>query len=427
MIKIAATMSQSKKDLFRDTLHMSIGQGGKLVIQAIYFVLIARSLGPAYYGAFVAITALTGIIAPFSGLGTPNLFTKNFRSGKRSAQVCWGNGLMVTIITGAFFSLAVTVLNLVLHLKATLLVIFVVAICDLIFMKIADLAAFGFSATGSMKDTALQGFIMSALRLVAIAFLSWQFHPVQFNQWIFAYVVTGIVGALYAVYKAWRMWGRPELDLAAAREDTREGVYFSISTSAQSIYNDIDKTMLGRLASLVDTGTYGAAYRFIDVSMTPVRSLVSAAYPQFFRIGAEGGLKATRSYAFKLISKAILYGLGIFVVLELAAPLIPYVLGRRYEAVVPAVRWLAVIPVFRCIHSFLADALTGAGFQGSRTVIQIVIALVNILLNLWILPRWSWRGAAWTSIASDLLLVLTIYFFMEWKMRTLNATADSKA
>ena len=34
---------------------------------------------------------------------------------------------------------------------------------------------------------------------------------------------------------------------------------------------------------MADTGIYGAAYRFIDVSMTPVRSLISAAYPRFFK------------------------------------------------------------------------------------------------------------------------------------------------
>jgi O-antigen/teichoic acid export membrane protein len=415
-MKLTEKMSESKKTLLRDTLHMSIGQGGKLVIQAAYFVLIARSLGPSYYGAFVAITALTGIVAPFCGLGTPNLFVKNFRSGTRTAAVCWGNGLLITITSGLCLSFAITALNVVLKLKATLLVIFVVAMCDLVFMKVADLAAWGFAATGSMKDTAIQGFIMSALRLIAIAFLAWHYHLVTFNQWIVAYAVTGVLGTIYALYTAWQMWGKPEWDGAAAKADIKEGIYFSISTSAQSIYNDIDKTMLGRISSLADTGIYGAAYRFIDVSMTPVRSLVSAAYPRFFKVGTDGGLVATRAYALKLISKSVLYGLAIFLGLVLAAPAIPFILGHRYDAVVPAVRWLAIIPLLRCVHSLLADALTGAGYQRERTGIQIMVAIVNVLLNLWILPRWSWRGAAWTSIASDALLLLTVWAFMEWKM-----------
>ena len=52
-------------------------------MQAAYFVLIARAMGPSTYGAFVAIVALTGILSPFAGLGSCNLFVKNVKSGKR--------------------------------------------------------------------------------------------------------------------------------------------------------------------------------------------------------------------------------------------------------------------------------------------------------------------------------------------------------
>src|SRR3984885_16097737 len=91
--------------LLRDTTHLSIGQGFRLVIQAAYFILIARSLGPDAYGAFVTLVAMAGILGPFSGMGTPNLFIKNVRSGKRDAAVCWGNGLLLTTVSGLLFSL----------------------------------------------------------------------------------------------------------------------------------------------------------------------------------------------------------------------------------------------------------------------------------------------------------------------------------
>jgi O-antigen/teichoic acid export membrane protein len=73
------------RGLLRDTTHLSIGQGFRLVIQAAYFVLIARSLGPDAYGAFVTVVAMAALLGPFSGLGSPNLFIKNVRSGKREA------------------------------------------------------------------------------------------------------------------------------------------------------------------------------------------------------------------------------------------------------------------------------------------------------------------------------------------------------
>jgi O-antigen/teichoic acid export membrane protein len=185
-------------------------------------------------------------------------------------------------------------------------------------------------------------------------------------------------------------------------------VFFSIAGSAATVYNDIDKIMLSRLADLTATGVYAAAYRVIDVSMTPVRSLAAAAYPQFFRKGVDG-LAATWRYARSLIAKAALYGALASAGIWLCAPVLPLILGPRYGEVVSAVRWLALIPLLRCLHSFMADALSGAGLQRVRTGIQVVIALVNIGLNLVILPRYSWRGAAWTSLACDGLLVLAFW------------------
>ena len=202
---------------------------------------------------------------------------------------------------------------------------------------------------------------------------------------------------------------RPSIDLPALREDVAEGVFFSIGSSATTVYNDIDKIMLSKLSDLASTGVYAAAYRVIDVSLTPVRSLVSAAYPQFFQRGV-GGMRATYPYALSLIAKASGYGILTFAGLWILAPVLPHILGSKYDAVVPALRWLALIPFLRCFHVFLADALSGAGFQRLRTGIQVIVALINIGLNLVILPRYSWRGAAWTSLGCDGLLVVTFWF-----------------
>ena len=99
-------------------------------------------------------------------------------------------------------------------------------------------------------------------------------HKVSLEQWTLVYLLTSVIGTLYVVLKCMRLWGSPKVDLAALRADIAEGVFFSIGSSATTIYNDIDKVMLSKLSDFESTGIYGAAYRIIDVSMTPVGSLV---------------------------------------------------------------------------------------------------------------------------------------------------------
>lgn len=404
-----------KSTLFKDSSNLCLGQGIKLALQGVYFLCIARSLGPAQYGAFVAVTAMASIISPYVGLGCGNLFLKNVRTGKRDAPLCWGNGLVATLVTGMLTTTALCGFSQLWSAGVPLSLIAAICISDLIFTRIIDLASFGFAASGKMSKTAVQNTTMSVLRVAAILFLIFGYHQVTVGLWAWAYLVTSIIGGLFALQQGNALWGSPRFSLRALWEDSREGSFFSISTSAQTVYNDIDKTMLARLSTLSATGVYAAAYRIIDTSLTPVRSLVSAAYPEFFRIGA-GGVEATYGYAKRLIRRALVFGAIDFVALMALAPLLPLILGSKYAGVAPAIQWLALIPVMRCVHWFLADALSGANAQILRTGLQVGVALLNVGLNLLILPRWSWMGAAWTSLASDAVLMIAVYCAVQWKL-----------
>jgi len=405
----------SKNTLLRDASNLCLGQGIKLVLQGIYFLLIARCLGPAQYGGFIAVIAMTGIISPYVGLGCGCLFLKNVRSGKREAPLCWGNGLASIVVTGLVAACALTVLAHLWLSRFPIVLVSAICVSELILMRVIELASFGFAASGKMSKTAVQNTIMSLLRVIGIAALAARNHQVSIEQWTWVYLVTGIIGAGFALQQGSLLWGMPKISLPAMVEDAREGSFFSISISAQTIYNDIDKTMLVHLSSYSATGVYGAAYRIIDTSLTPVRSLVQAAYPQFFRVGTEG-LGATYSYAKRLIRKAIVFGVLDCLCLMLLAPLLPHILGPKYAAVAPAVRWLALIPAMRCVHWFLADALSGGNAQAPRTMVQVGVAAMNVGLNFLILPRWSWLGAAWTSLASDAVLMVAIFAIMQWKL-----------
>jgi len=40
---------------------------------------------------------------------------------------------------------------------------------------------------------------------------------------------------------------------------------------------------------------------------------------------------------------------------------------------------------------------------------QIGVAVFNVAINFWIIPAFSWRGAAWSSLASDGLLAVLMF------------------
>jgi O-antigen/teichoic acid export membrane protein len=397
-----------KSALARNTGWMLLGQGFRLVIQALYFTVIARCLGAPKYGAFVGVVGLVGILYPFGTLGSGFLLIKNVARDRRQFSQNWGRALSTTFVSSSIlFGVVLLASRFLLPATIPMQLAMFVAASDLFGMNITGICGQAFIAFDRMKWTASISVLLSTSRLAAAVILAALYHRPSALQWGTFYFVSTSMVAVVALLLVLVKLGAPTFSLSRTSTETREGLYFSVSESAQSIYNDIDKAMLARLGTLEATGIYGAAYRLIDVSFAPVWSLLAAAYPNFFRVGI-AGISATLRYARPLIWRALGYATLVSVVVLACAGIVPHILGGEYRLSVEALRWLAILPILKVVHFFLSDVLAGAGHQGLRTLIQLGVAVFNILINLWIIPAYSWRGAAWSSIASDALLACGI-------------------
>jgi len=400
--------SLRKSRLARNTVWMTFGQGLRLVIQALYFVLIARSLGAVNYGAFVGVVALVGIVYPFATLGSGNLLVKNVSRDANLFGWCWGRALAITAVSSSvLFSAVLFLSHFALPGSIPFRLVILVAGSDLFGLSIIQLCSQAFQTFERLNWTATITVMGSASRLTgALVLVALHHHPSAL-QWGYLYFCSTWVVATAALVLVFMKLGAPRFRLGKSVSEMQEGFYFSAGLSAQTIYNDIDKTMLARLGTLEAAGIYGAAYRLIDVTFVPIQSLLAAAYPNFFRTGL-AGISATLGYARQLVWGALAYSIAACVAILLCAGIVPIILGPEYNATAEALRWLALLPVLKVLHYFLSDSLTGAGYQGVRTGIQAGVALFNVLINLWIIPAYSWRGAAWSSIASDALLTCSI-------------------
>ena len=196
-------------------------------------------------------------------------------------------------------------------------------------------------------------------------------------------------------------FGRPQFSLALLRKRAGEGFIFALSYSTTGIYNDFDKALLGRFGMNAANGIYAMAYRVVDVCTMPLYAIQSAAFPQFFKRGAEAGIENTRSFAMKIVTRTAPMSLFAAAGMFLMAPLIPRVVGDGFSESVTALRWLCLVPLFRSFHISAGDALTGSGNQKLRLSTQAVAAAFNVSVNVYLIPRFGWLGAAWASLATD--------------------------
>jgi O-antigen/teichoic acid export membrane protein len=398
-----------KSTLARNTGWMLVGQGLRLIIQAGYFIIIARSLGAQQYGAFAAVTAMVAIFSPFVGLGYGNLIIKNVARNRELLAEYFGNGVATTLATGlAGVGIVIAICRLVLPGSIAIAVILMVAVSDLIFFRLLIIVASAFQAVERLDRTAQFNVLISAARFIGIAGTVVVVRNPTAEVWSLVYAASTAVATVISLESARSLVKSLKLAPHRIKSELLEGLYFAGGLSAQTIYNDVDKTMLARLSTLGANGIYSAAYRLIDVAFIPVSSVLYAAYPGYFRHG-KGEAQATYKYAKQLMPRPIGFSLLAFVGLLAGAPLVPKILGSDYSRTVEALRWLAILPLLKTVHYFFADALSGAGYQGLRMCLQIVVAVFNVLVNLWVIPAYAWRGAAWSSLASDGFLALLMW------------------
>jgi O-antigen/teichoic acid export membrane protein len=142
--------------------------------------------------------------------------------------------------------------------------------------------------------------------------------------------------------------------------------------------------------------------------MIPILAVVGASYAHFFRNGAIG-IRGSLAFAKRIVPFAGVYGFLATAGVWLVAPLIPLFLGEEYGDAINALRWLSPIIFLKSLQFFAADTLTGAGLQGTRSALQIFAASANGILNFWLIPLYSWKGAAWSSLATDGALVFCLW------------------
>ena len=391
-----------------------------------YFIIIAHALGPREYGSFIACTALVSIISPYASFGTGHVMIKEAAREPASLSAYFGNALVVTLISGsALMALLLIFRAIVLPSSVTVAMLLAIGIGDLL---AAEMTAVCLQVFLVLEEGRLYSHLLvssTMCRVFAAVILAFSAHTA--GQWALLYSGSSLVGLGLALTLVMRRATRPTVVVGSVPRSIREGFHFATSLASQSVYNDIDKTMLARLSTMEATAIYAIAYRFIEPALVPIRAAASASYPAFFRHG-NGGIRSAVKFARSILPHSMLYGTLTAVFLYCVAGLIPAVFGASYAESTMALRWLCALPFLKCIHIFLSDVLTGCDYQWQTSSAQICVAVLNAIANLWVIRMFAWRGAAWTSLGTDALLIVILAVIILCHMRRENPiSADSLA
>lgn len=369
-------------------------------------IVVTRGLSAAQAGVFFSATSLFVLVVSVSNLGTKSGLVRFIAAAKETRQT----DIIKSYIRAAFWPviLACLIFSFALFLLSEQIAPFIsqdhefaaaAALRALSwFIPFAAMEKFFLSATrglGSMRPDALvEHFVRPGLQLaVAAAIILTGFTSHVIWAWGIPYAVAAAI--------AWTWWRQMTRTHPVANVRSRVGgelwrfsVPRLVTDLAQTAMQRLDIVLVGALAGAPSAAIYAAATRFVVLGQMGRKASARAIQPQL------AAAMSTRSFAeanrLYQISTAwlIMVSWPIYLLLLLDAPTLLQVFGRNYHNGAPTLMILAAAMLFSTFCGHVDAMLVMSGRPG-RSLFNTMFALVvNVGLDLWLIPILGIEGAA---------------------------------
>ena len=391
----------------------------RIFAQAASFLLLARLLQPKGYGTLAALTGLVGLLVPFAGFGFGNLLARDIAlTGCAVPSMVKRTYVLIALTLGPAAAV-IGVVSTVVFGADTLPLVMLLCVAELGCNAATSNVASALLSYGQKRSYVWLQVVVSAGRLcAALILLTVPLASRSPTLWAGIYLIfTAIIFWWARSQMSRSMSGAaPDEEGQSSPPGILAGLSFSVGLATRTVYDDIDKVMLAHYRGYTETAVYAAAYRAVQAASSPSLALNAQLYPKYFQAGCNGPravIRLTKS----AMSRTLLLAFAAVALVIIFRGVIATWLGAGYEKVPGVVAALAFLPVLQSIHFVLGDAVTGMGRQSARASAQVLSALLNAGLNLWLIPNYGVVGAILATAGSE--TALSFVLLLIW-MRSLG-------
>lgn len=386
----------------------------------IWTILMARYLGVSKYGILGFGISLTGILAITLDLGISSHIVRSVATDYDSAPKYLGNVIPLKSI----FSIGTFLLTLIILIimKADPLTITVTLLFSIetIINTFKNLLNGVFQAFEEGKYQGI-GNIISNLLLFTFILIT-IYTDLDIYGITFSYILANLIALIYEYYVLNKHIVKPkfEFNWPFCKKVTLLSIPFALASFFYTIYYSIDVVMLTHLIGSYPTGIYNAAYKLISVLTLFYSIYVAVIFPAMNKF-----YKNDESLLTISLEKSIKYLSLIMVPIAIATmfystDIIQLIYGNKFDAAASALSILIWTVCLLFINGACTMLLQASHKEVTVTKVYAIAAVFNIVLNIFMIPHYSYNGAAFTTVMSD-LLILIIFAYIIYKLKyTIN-------
>lgn len=379
-------------------------------------ILFARMLGPDDFGRYNYVLSFVALFSPVFALGMSNVLLRAFAKTPQNIP-----DIIRTCFTGRLLSgvviTAVTAIVLLLVVAGDswkfqpLLLLLIINISNAF-----EVYGRWFQHQSDNKTVVLwrvAGFVFFAVVKVFAVF-----------NYPSVVLLVSIVAAELLIKNLgygwlYRRFAQPQstgkFDRVIFNDIFAQSKFLIFSSLASVVYLKIDILMLESMRSAQEVGVYAVAARLSEVWYVLPRVLLMALFPQLLKIAQKSQQRYHRvlQRGFDLLFMSALALSGV--VYWLAPWVIETLYGERYSEAVGVLQLHIFASLFIYMRVLFSQWLISESFAQFSLISQVFGAVVNVLLNLLLIPTYGAWGAA---VATLISYSVTSYFCLFISSRT---------
>lgn len=374
----------------------------------ILLAVLGHWYGPSHVGAFTFALQFTTLFIFLAGLGLQNLVVREISRAPDStrAWIDLASGLLL-VSSGVTVVLSLVLSTLLPHESIDVVVAVGLAAVGLVGQTLGALLAGAFYARERMSVETIAtlfaevGFLAAGLAVLSVTG--------SYLDLIGVYAVSRLVLPAVLLRSYHRDIGpvRPTVRLDRARPLLRRAVPFFLDDLLTSIYVRADVTLVQLFRGTREVGLYTSATllvltlnilaRVLNWSLYPRLSRTAGSDPAAFRATVRTSVRMLALIGFPLAVGPYLLGQQVMSLLW----------GPRFAAALPCYLLLCAVVPIRFLGHTTGTALTASDRQSQRTRAVGGAALLNVSLNLWLIPAYGFYGAGIATVVTELALTIT--------------------
>lgn len=377
-------------------------------LNAVAIGFIARKLTIEDFGLFSAVASFVGLFEFLCDFGLNKTLLKFGSTDIEKTKVSFGNALLVKSILIIPTLFLVWSIGYITGYRGETLNIILIFTLSIIFDSFGAVFSSIRRILGSFK-------LISFFRVIkALIYLIIAYFALSYNNSVLSLVIATLllsfISFLISLINSILLL-KPKLKLSLIKDFFKDSLIFSFSDFFLNIYSKISTVLLSFFANLHAVGIFSAAIKFTRIANIIPGQVKFALLPTIYRILEDKeNIKDGRKRVFNIIFKymVVLATPSAILIYFFSAQIIHLIFGKKYDLSIPLVQLFSLFIYLRFIITPFTLFFIGLHKHKNMVYCQAATAILNIILNIFLIPKYSSQGACYSTIISEAFFVIIL-------------------